>query len=716
MKKIRCIKMVFGLCLVVLFFVPCIGQAQPLEFGDAPEGALAYPSLGVFGSFPTCLTVGPLTWIQHTNFGAWFGPSFDFEGDGNAGLCPVFGPYDADECFVDGDAGLLFPQAYTIDPTPAVVPCPLGQAQPALGLTCQIAVWGVNIDIDVVNFMPNFTEGFVNVLVDWNQDGFWGGSALCPDGSSAPEHVLVNFFPVPNGFAGPLSILGPPSFLIGPNPGYVWARITITEQPVPLPWDGSGSFEDGESEDYLILVDPDDVPTVFPVIDTECPVIETECPVLETECPTSATKCPVVETECPVIQTECPVLETECPTVATRCPVIPTECPVIETECPTGPTFCPVVPTECPAVVTHCPGDPTFCPIIDTQCPADPVRTVCPEEETACPVVETECPTLATECPSGIPTWCPIDPTFCPKDPPVCPPEEFTIWPEVQTQCPVIFTVCPDAPTLCPPLPTECPNEPITWCPEIPTECPIDPIFTFCPLNETQCPDDPTNCPIDWTLCPDIPTVCPDVQTVCPEAITTCPATPTLCETPVPTVCPTDPTNCPALPTECPVDPTNCPTGPTLCGIVDTDSDGIDDCNDNCPNHPNGPSGGSCTSGNVGDPCLSNGDCGTGGICSLAQEDTYPPGGNGCGDACECEGNFDDDPDQDGSDAATFKVDFGRSIFLSPCITSDPCNGDFDCDGDVDGTDAAKFKEDFGRSPFLNPCPICPTDPWCIYP
>ena len=101
----------------------------------------------------------------------------------------------------------------------------------------------------------------------------------------------------------------------------------------------------------------------------------------------------------------------------------------------------------------------------------------------------------------------------------------------------------------------------------------------------------------------------------------------------------------------------------------------------------------------------------------MNQEDTYPPpSGNNCGDACECEGNFDDDTDQDGSDAANFKSDFGRSIFLNPCTNALPCNGDFDCDGDVDGTDAALFKSDFGRSGFLNPCPICPTHPWCTYP
>jgi len=47
-----------------------------------------------------------------------------------------------------------------------------------------------------------------------------------------------------------------------------------------------------------------------------------------------------------------------------------------------------------------------------------------------------------------------------------------------------------------------------------------------------------------------------------------------------------------------------------------------------------------------------------------------------------------------------------------------PCKGDFNCDVDVDvdGSDAAIFKADFGRSPFFNPCPNCVTVPWCIYP
>ena len=45
-----------------------------------------------------------------------------------------------------------------------------------------------------------------------------------------------------------------------------------------------------------------------------------------------------------------------------------------------------------------------------------------------------------------------------------------------------------------------------------------------------------------------------------------------------------------------------------------------------------------------------------------------------------------------------------------PCLPSyvlaqDACEGNFDYDKDVDGTDAATFKSDFGRSPFQNPCP-----------
>ncbi len=82
----------------------------------------------------------------------------------------------------------------------------------------------------------------------------------------------------------------------------------------------------------------------------------------------------------------------------------------------------------------------------------------------------------------------------------------------------------------------------------------------------------------------------------------------------------------------------------------------------------------------------------------------------------DCVGNFDCDADCDGSDAATFKLDFGRSLYSNPCTSVSTCNGDFNCDGDSDGSDAALFKKDFGRSGFNNPCSFCLEEPWCAYP
>ncbi len=229
------------------------------DYGDAPEEALAY-STGVLGRFPTCINVGPPgSFIQHAFGHARFGQGWDPEFDGNGGLCPMFAPYDSDECFQDGDAGLLFPEPFTIQGG-VEVPCP-SSAGTSLGLVCQPAVWGNNIDILVTNNMPGQRPAYVNVLIDWNQDGAWGGVSTCPGGTMAPEHVLVDFV-VPPGFSGPLSTLGPPSFLIGPNPGFVWARFSITERPVgaTAAWDGSGIFEDGETEDYLLRIEREQEP------------------------------------------------------------------------------------------------------------------------------------------------------------------------------------------------------------------------------------------------------------------------------------------------------------------------------------------------------------------------------------------------------------------------------------------------------------------------
>jgi hypothetical protein len=119
----------------------------------------------------------------------------------------------------------------------------------------------------------------------------------------------------------------------------------------------------------------------------------------------------------------------------------------------------------------------------------------------------------------------------------------------------------------------------------------------------------------------------------------------------------------------------------------DSDEDGVPDTEDNCPATPN-PN----------------------------QLDTYPPQGNGIGDACDCEADFNCDGNVDGGDVGDLLDHFGRSPFLNPCSNAIPCNGDFLCDVDVDGGDVEKFLEDFGRSQFINPCPICDGSAWCTYP
>ena len=223
---------------------PSQAQQWDMDFGDAPEGVLAYPSTGVTGQFPTLTGMG--SWIQHTNFGGWFGQSVDFEPDGNAGS--PFPPYDQDEAYQDGDAGLMYPNPYTIVGG-SVVACSPGPGG-YLGLPGQQAVWGSNLDIYVHNWMPNhdpYVPAYVNVLIDWNQNGVWD------IGATPSEHVLTDFV-IPAQYDGPLSALLPPNFTIGPNSGYVWARFSITEVQVGANWDGSGSFEDGETEDYLLAV------------------------------------------------------------------------------------------------------------------------------------------------------------------------------------------------------------------------------------------------------------------------------------------------------------------------------------------------------------------------------------------------------------------------------------------------------------------------------
>jgi len=227
------------------------------DYGDAPEGALAYPSTGQIGDFPTCVG-GTAGFVRHGLGWAHFWsapaappqPAWEPEPDGNAGVCPP-PAYDLDECFDDGDAGLVTPTPYTIVGG-VVMACPAVVNHVPLGQTCTMAT----ITANVTNGMP--VTGYINVLFDWNRDGKWSGQWTCADGVSAPEHAVVDD-PIPPGFTG---LWTSPPFLVGSaGDVYVWSRLEIANVTVGPGWDGQGDFEDGESEDYLVRVDLARVPT-----------------------------------------------------------------------------------------------------------------------------------------------------------------------------------------------------------------------------------------------------------------------------------------------------------------------------------------------------------------------------------------------------------------------------------------------------------------------
>ncbi len=250
-------------------YLLCVSKVGFYDYGDAPEGALAYPSTGQIGYFPTCEQYTLRGYIRHEP-GAHgttcnLGKIVDYELDGNANFCPEFLMlYDQDEKYYNAstydelnDPGLRGIIPYTIQGTTGfrhVAPLTSDpDLNESLGGACQLAEWGSNLDLYLE--VSSVLEGaYVNVLVDWNQDGEWGGTTHCSHADTdVDEHVLQNFYIADYHF-GLLSELSPPPFRIGSQSGYVWARMTISKFAVALPWPGDVPFTDGETEDYLLHV------------------------------------------------------------------------------------------------------------------------------------------------------------------------------------------------------------------------------------------------------------------------------------------------------------------------------------------------------------------------------------------------------------------------------------------------------------------------------
>jgi len=249
------------------------------DSGDAPEGIVAYSSL-VEGRFPSCAVAtpagtrevaagctpvgsvpGPTGNLAHlaplgASMPMWLGClgylavdneySSKVNDSGGAGSPSACNEYVTTDC-AESAFGILFGQDECSESEEA------GIAGPVEMFACS-------------EFALPFTAGacmgaataFLNVLVDWNEDGDWNDVLACPVTGCAPEWAVRNYEFV---LESECATLTAPSFHVGPAAGEAWMRVTLTDDPVSsdFPWNGSGSasqqtFDNGETEDYPIHI------------------------------------------------------------------------------------------------------------------------------------------------------------------------------------------------------------------------------------------------------------------------------------------------------------------------------------------------------------------------------------------------------------------------------------------------------------------------------
>jgi GEVED domain len=258
-------------------------QKDHIDFGDAPECIPAYPS-GVIGKFPTCKAPctligtqefacppissppGPTGYVMNIGGpgGYWLGcyptPAgpegidTDFDGKVNVGGVGIsacaqnptdcveiaFGgmPFDQDECYADGsDAGITAPIVFG---------------------TCAMS----KVDFFTTSCFAAARPVFLNICVDWNEDGDWNDNFQCTSGGGggvagcAYEWAVKN---APISLTPGCALMSSPMFLSGPKKGHSWLRISISDNPAPddYPWNGTvsiGQFYNGETEDYPVEI------------------------------------------------------------------------------------------------------------------------------------------------------------------------------------------------------------------------------------------------------------------------------------------------------------------------------------------------------------------------------------------------------------------------------------------------------------------------------
>lgn len=220
------------------------GCATRGDYGDAPDGGPTGYRLGFaqIGAFPTRAASNGAVTADVSQ--ATLGPSASVESDADDAADPDGQP-NLNPANTDADNGI-------VDFTVLLVSIP-----PPAAMTVNISA-------------PPGGGGayWVNVLIDLNLDGRWGGMA----GAGLPEWVVKNFPVQVAGGASAQVPLPPFSFGFGNRlPDGAWMRILLSREPVSgTDWNGGGRFGAGEVEDHVITL-----PTLGPdkriVIQMSCP-------------------------------------------------------------------------------------------------------------------------------------------------------------------------------------------------------------------------------------------------------------------------------------------------------------------------------------------------------------------------------------------------------------------------------------------------------------
>ena len=229
-----------------------LGQGgEPFDEGDAPDetNTLGLPMTtygGTPAKFPTVFNGGLPNGPSHMNISTYF------LGNG------VTAETEADSGFDADGANNIQPAANIADADLADDAFYLGLPSMAAFGHCQ----GIQLPyrVTATAAVPASTKAYVNVWIDWDRSGAWGGGNMCGQQTFAKEWAVQNQIIT---LTGPsVYNLSTTPFLAWVPPGVarnsVWLRITVSNTPATND-DGRGPpnrWQFGETEDYLLPQEP----------------------------------------------------------------------------------------------------------------------------------------------------------------------------------------------------------------------------------------------------------------------------------------------------------------------------------------------------------------------------------------------------------------------------------------------------------------------------